>query len=669
MDSIFKEANQRFDIRSVVERYAHATFVGNQCRCPFHDDSTPSLTIYPDTNSFHCFGCQASGDCVGFVARLKGIKPIEALELLNAEYGNVATKSASLATKKKDVKTPDEIRTYIEKCKVAVGKTDYFQKRGLTAETIRRFSLGYDEKYNSIVYPYNRRFSFYQSRRISPKDGEPKFYKPPTADGEPIFNEDELPREGHEPIFVVESPICAMSIIQCGFRAVATCGGSGVNKFAEKLKGIKSKPSFIISLDNDDKGPAFTKELTVLLTKENIKYIVRVVSGGEKDPNDLLQKDKAGLEQNLASARAEFAKRHSRIGDLISMADLEKTKFPPREWFLKGLMSNGLYLLAAPPKFGKSFLALDMCLSIARGKPCLGFETVKRGVLYMVLEDRLDDFKDRTKRYLGDESFPANMFLCDKDEYRLKEITNDDSLINYFDELLAWGDPIQFIVIDTFQHIRGEMQKNEGIYNFDRRELRYLKKFADEKRICILLIHHTRKSKDEDNEFNEVSGSAALQGGVDAVFKIKKQKVADTDATFSALGRGIRIEPFTMHFDDEKFRWVKIGNEQERATQRALEEYRNSPYRKVILGLMKDHGGSWQGTMSDFAIQSQRYLIHSLPAVQPAQLSKELSAINHYLSEIDGIVHLEPKTGGRTGRIHDFHLKSKGGTQEQMNTS
>jgi hypothetical protein len=224
-----------------------------------------------------------------------------------------------------------------------------------------------------------------------------------------------------------------MSISQLGFKAIATCGGSGLNKFKTKLKAIGWKPNFIISMDNDEdesKGAKAAKDLAKLFTEQKLKFILSNVSGKCKDPNELLMSDPAELKRNLESARSEFVQTKTRMGKLMNMKTLEATKFPPREWFIKDLMSNGLYMLVAPPKMGKSFLALDMCLSIANGTPCLGYETVKHGVLYMVLEDRYSDFKERAKTILGGKEFPSNMEICDSDEFRLKEVKDGESLVD-----------------------------------------------------------------------------------------------------------------------------------------------------------------------------------------------------------------------------------------------
>ena len=68
-------------------------------------------------------------------------------------------------------------------------------------------------------------------------------------------------------------------------------------------------------------------------------------------------------------------------------AGLLGAKLRPIRYFVEGLLPQGLALLAAPPKYGKSWLALDLCVSVARGAPFLGRETERADTLYLALED------------------------------------------------------------------------------------------------------------------------------------------------------------------------------------------------------------------------------------------------------------------------------------------
>ena len=71
-----------------------------------------------------------------------------------------------------------------------------------------------------------------------------------------------------------------------------------------------------------------------------------------------------------------------------SCEEIMTTVYKPIEFVIDGLLAQGLYILAGAPKVGKSWLALDMCLSIAKGEKILGLKTSQGTALYLCLEDR-----------------------------------------------------------------------------------------------------------------------------------------------------------------------------------------------------------------------------------------------------------------------------------------
>ena len=72
------------------------------CRCPFHDDETPSLVVTPSKNLFHCFGCGAAGSVIDWVMKMEGVSLRHALEMLKADYlpeGNNKPKKVNTTVK------------------------------------------------------------------------------------------------------------------------------------------------------------------------------------------------------------------------------------------------------------------------------------------------------------------------------------------------------------------------------------------------------------------------------------------------------------------------------------------------------------------------------------------------------------------------------------------
>ena len=83
------ELRARVSIADVVGAKVKLTKKGREYQglCPFHNEKTPSFTVYPENGSFYCFGCGATGDVIDFVARLFGLSSYEAAKKLAYDFG------------------------------------------------------------------------------------------------------------------------------------------------------------------------------------------------------------------------------------------------------------------------------------------------------------------------------------------------------------------------------------------------------------------------------------------------------------------------------------------------------------------------------------------------------------------------------------------------------
>lgn len=81
--SIFEEVKRSVTTRQAAERYGVRVGRNGMCRCPFHDDKTPSMKV---DRRFHCFGCGADGDVIDFVSRMESISPKEAALMLARDF-------------------------------------------------------------------------------------------------------------------------------------------------------------------------------------------------------------------------------------------------------------------------------------------------------------------------------------------------------------------------------------------------------------------------------------------------------------------------------------------------------------------------------------------------------------------------------------------------------
>ena len=231
---------------------------------------------------------------------------------------------------------------------------------------------------------------------------------------------------------------------------------------------------------------------------------------------------------------------------IYSSEYIMNTPMKPIEYCVDGLISQGLFVLAGAPKVGKSWLALDMCLSIAKGEKVLGKETLCGHAVYLSLEDSLIRLQNRLYELTDEPSDNLNFAIM------------AESISNGLPEQIEYCrkrfDDLKIVVIDTLQKVRNE---SESSYSSDYKELSVLKSLADKLGIAIVLVHHTRKCSDSD-PFNMISGSTGLSGCVDGSMVLIESKRGSRKAKLYCVGRDIENQEINVVF--ESSRW-KVSDE------------------------------------------------------------------------------------------------------------
>ncbi|MBR5306400.1 MAG: DNA primase, partial [Oscillospiraceae bacterium] len=84
-----QELLQRNNVSDVIGAHVHLKRHGRIYKglCPFHSEKTPSFTVYPDTQSYYCFGCGAGGDIISFTKEINGLTYVEAVKMLAQQSG------------------------------------------------------------------------------------------------------------------------------------------------------------------------------------------------------------------------------------------------------------------------------------------------------------------------------------------------------------------------------------------------------------------------------------------------------------------------------------------------------------------------------------------------------------------------------------------------------
>ena len=160
--SFIQDLLNRIDIVDVVGRHVPLKKAGAnyQACCPFHDEKTPSFTVSPTKQFYHCFGCGAHGNAIGFVMAYGGLNYVEAIRDLAGSLGLAVPEEAGSRPEKT---SPDlsEImqkatKYYRDELKKSESAIDYLKKRGLSGEIASRFGIGYapsDWRNLSKVFP------------------------------------------------------------------------------------------------------------------------------------------------------------------------------------------------------------------------------------------------------------------------------------------------------------------------------------------------------------------------------------------------------------------------------------------------------------------------------------------------------------------------------------
>ena len=165
-EEIVEEVRQRTDIVDLIGSYVRlqkkgANYMG---LCPFHNEKSPSFSVSPGRQMYHCFGCGVGGNAFTFVMEYENYTFVEALKYLaeragvklpEIEYSAEAKAAADLKSRIFEVNKL-AAKYFVYQLRTEQGKPayDYFKRRGLTEDTIKKFGLGYSSKYSDSLYKY-----------------------------------------------------------------------------------------------------------------------------------------------------------------------------------------------------------------------------------------------------------------------------------------------------------------------------------------------------------------------------------------------------------------------------------------------------------------------------------------------------------------------------------
>jgi hypothetical protein len=239
---------------------------------------------------------------------------------------------------------------------------------------------------------------------------------------------------------------------------------------------------------------------------------------------------------------------------------LQGMTFPPVSWVLPGIIpGEGLTLLCSKPKFGKSWLAYDLCIASTAGRYTLGEIRPAQGdVLYLALEDSRRRLQRRMGKLLPtfNAKWPEKLTIT-TEWRRLHEGGLDDIREWHAQTKDAGGRPIM-VVIDVLAKVR-KPAGNKHLYDADYEAIGVLAHLAHELGIAIVAIHHTRKMA-ADDQMEMVSGSFGTTGAADTVLVLANKAGG---AVLDIRGRDVESAEKAAEFNKDTCRWRILGDSAE----------------------------------------------------------------------------------------------------------
>ena len=308
----------------------------------------------------------------------------------------------------------------------------------------------------------------------------------------------------------------------------------------------------------------------------------------------------------------------------VNLEELFDEVYRDKPAIVENLIYPGTYILAGAPKVGKSFFVAQLAYHIATGQKLWDYEVKQSTVLYLALEDDHRRLQKRMCRMFGVEG-TANL------HFAVTSRKLGEGLEDQLEEFIDKHPNTRIIIIDTLQKIR---QGGNDTYSYanDYECVANLKKFADQKEICMLIVHHTRKQQASD-KFDMISGTTGILGCADGAFILQKEKRTDSTATLDIVGRDQCDQKLYLVRNQEKLFWD---------LDHAETELWKAPPDPIVLKISEfitNENPKWSGTASE--------LVEILKLDTPPNIvTKKLNIVATNLENDFGIRY-------ESNRIHD----------------
>ena len=335
-----QEVVRRNDIEEVVGQYVQLRRRGRTLSglCPFHNEKTPSFVVYPDTQSFYCFGCGAAGDVINFVRKYNNLSYVEGVKQLAARVGMPLPEEddkESRARQRLLEINRCAARYFYEQLnaetpEAALARRYWKEKRGLSDATIRRFGLGYaPQDFGGLLHYLRRRgfteselehsglikrsekgnlYDIFRHRVMVPiidvrgaiiafggrvlDDSKPKYINSPETmvyhKSRTLFALNVAKKSASKRYILCEGYMDVISMHVAGFdTAVCACGTALTSEQVKLLSEYADE--VVLCYDSDEAGQKATERSLGLFANSAVKVSVLSYQGA-KDPDEFIKK-------------------------------------------------------------------------------------------------------------------------------------------------------------------------------------------------------------------------------------------------------------------------------------------------------------------------------------------------------------------------------------------
>lgn len=500
--------------------------------CPYHHEDTPSFIYNPKKHNFKCFGCGINVDLID-VYMQKGNTYLQACQKLFKEA------EMDIPFGEAGVKTKTQYRYPHSESDDIEPIHKYFNRRGISDETLEYLGVGSDRNGNAV-------FNFYDDNDVltmvkyrparTVNKGEPKMWCQKDADTAPIlFNMNRI--NTSQPLLITEGECDCMSAIESGyFNTVSVpLGVQNTHWIEECWDWLEGFSEIIIAFDNDEAGMKARKDVIYRLGTWRTKYIdypKQIVKDGKtyrtKDMNDCLQAGGAGYVLTMITNAKDIPV--SSVVDFTDVDDLDvsdmtgvTTGIKPLDKKLIKLFDGTLTILSGRPASGKTSL-IDQSIATAiddgnsvflfskempermstnwfnyilAGRRNLVNKTTPDGESYSVVSY---EAKQKIKEF-----YKNKLFI-----YKDSEPNDITSVMKSMEECVRkYG--VKYLVIDNLMMLDLqclEEEKNTAQTNL----INNLIKFASKFNVAVVLIAHPKKTQDmkSDIEMYDIAGSSNI---------------------------------------------------------------------------------------------------------------------------------------------------------------